>query len=123
MDPITHGFSGILISRTGFYQRWGRAASITFVAGALIPDIDHFTLRLAGPVAYLKYHRGFTHSIIGIIPLALIIAFIVPMFFKQIRGKADYLTFAGMSALGIGTHIFLDIITSYGTQVFFPFDT
>ncbi|HCY18703.1 MAG TPA: metal-dependent hydrolase, partial [Deltaproteobacteria bacterium] len=62
MDPITHSLSGAILSRTGFYQRLGRIATIIFIIAAMIPDIDHFSLRLAGPLAYLKYHRGFTHS-------------------------------------------------------------
>lgn len=122
MDPVTHTLSGVLLSRTGFYQKWGRPATIALVAGAVMPDIDHITLRLLGPVAYLKYHRGFTHSLIGIIPLAALIAFLIPIFFKQIKRIIDYLNLAGLGILGIIAHIFLDLITSYGTQIFFPFD-
>ncbi|MBI5892188.1 MAG: metal-dependent hydrolase [Deltaproteobacteria bacterium] len=122
MDPLTHTLSGVLLSRTGFYQKWGRPATIALVVGAVIPDIDHITLRLLGPIAYLKYHRGFTHSIIGIMPLAILIAFWVPIFFKQTKERIDYLNLAGLGILGIIAHIFLDLITSYGTQIFFPFD-
>ena len=120
MDPITHGLSGVVLSRTGFYQRFGRPATIIFIVAALIPDIDHLTLRLAGPLAYLKYHRGFTHSIIGSFVIAAIMAGIVCSI-ELFREKLGYLTTFGIFLLGIYIHIFLDLITSYGTLVFFPF--
>lgn len=120
MDPITHSLSGAILSRTGFYQRFGRIATIIFILAAMIPDIDHFTLRLAGPLAYLKYHRGFTHSIIGSFIIAALMAGIACLI-KQVREKMGYRTVFGLSLLGIYTHIFLDLITSYGTQIFFPF--
>ncbi len=120
MDPITHTLSGAILSRTGFYQRFGRLATIILVVAALIPDIDHFSLRLAGPIAYLKYHRGFTHSIIGSFIIAAIMAGIACSI-KRFREQLGYLTIFGLFLLGIYTHIFLDLITSYGTQIFFPF--
>lgn len=122
MDPITHGLSGAILSRTGFYQRFGRFATIILIIAALIPDIDHFSLRLAGPLAYLKYHRGFTHSIMGSFVIAAVMAGIACSI-KQVREKMGYGIAFGISLLGIYTHIFLDLITSYGTQIFFPFNT
>lgn len=120
MDPITHALTGAVISRAGFYQRFGRTATIIFVIGALIPDIDHFSLRLAGPLAYLKYHRGFTHSIVGSFIMAAAIA-VIASFIKPVKERMGRLTVFCFSLLGIYSHIFLDLITSYGTQVFFPF--
>lgn len=124
MDPITHGLTGAVISRLGFYQRFGRAATIIFITAALIPDIDHFSLRLAGPLAYLKYHRGFTHSIAGSFIIAAAIAGIASFLRPAIRAVGERMGWPvafAFSLLGIYSHIFLDLITSYGTQVFFPF--
>src|SRR3989304_6893921 len=127
MDPITHCLSGAILSRTGFYQRFGRLATIILITGALIPDIDHFSLRLAGPLAYLKYHRGFTHSLMGSFVIAAVMAG-AAYSIKHVReqlphGLHGYGILFALSLLGIYTHIFLDLITSYGTQIFFPFST
>lgn len=120
MDPVTHALTGAVISRTGFYQRFGRTATIIFITAALIPDIDHFSLRFAGPLAYLKYHRGFTHSVAGSFIIAAAIAGIASLI-KPVRERMNRPTLFFFSLLGIYSHIFLDLITSYGTQVFFPF--
>src|SRR3972149_8435619 len=127
MDPITHGLSGAILSRTGFYQRFGRFATIILVIAALIPDIDHISLRLAGPLAYLKYHRGFTHSLMGSFVISAVMA-VAAYSIKHVRerlphGLHGYGILFALSLLGIYTHIFLDLITSYGTQIFFPFST
>jgi len=122
MDPLTHALSGVVCSNTGFYQRWGRPATLTLIGASLLPDVDHITLRLMGPIAYLKYHRGFTHSIIGGIPLALLFAGLVYIVIKDSRRMGLWRLF-GLSILGIYTHILLDLITSYGTQFLFPFST
>lgn len=120
MDPITHTLSGAILSRTGFYQKFGRMATIILLAAAIIPDIDHFSLRLAGPLAYLKYHRGFTHSILGGFVIAVIMTSILCSI-KRFRENLGYQTTFCLFLLGIYTHIFLDLITSYGTQILFPF--
>ncbi|MBI5286981.1 MAG: metal-dependent hydrolase [Deltaproteobacteria bacterium] len=100
----------------------GRAHHLDPHGAALLPDIDHITLRLMGPIAYLKYHRGFTHSIAGGIILALAFAGLVYITIKRAR-EMGYLRLFGLFLLGIYTHIFLDLITSYGTQLLFPFST
>lgn len=120
MDPVTHTLSGAVWSRIGFSQKWGKTATLTLIGAATLPDIDHITLRLMGPLAYLRYHRGFTHSIIGGIIVALVFAGLVFSVFKDSR-RMGYPRLIGLSLLGIYTHIFLDLITSYGTQLFFPF--
>lgn len=122
MDTITHGLSGAILSRTGFYQRFGRAATMLIIIGAIIPDIDHISLRLAGPLAYLKYHRGFTHSILGSFVIAALMAG-VACSIKNVREKMGWPAAFILSLLGIYSHILLDLITSYGTQVFFPFSS
>lgn len=122
MDPLTHALSGVVWSKTGPIQRWGKPATWTLIGATLLPDVDHITLRLLGPMAYLKYHRGFTHSIIGGLLLALLLAGLVYIIIRGSR-KLGYLRLFGLSILGIYTHILLDFITSYGTQLLFPFST
>lgn len=122
MDPLTHALSGVVWSKTSPIQRWGKPATWTLIGATLLPDVDHIMLRLLGPMAYLKYHRGFTHSIIGGLLLALLLAGLVYIIIRSSR-KVGYLRLFGLSILGIYTHILLDLITSYGTQLLFPFST
>ncbi len=115
MDTFTHGLIGALGSRAGFSQRIGRVATIAFVIGAVFPDID-IVVSIFGPEFSLRYHRGITHSVIAAPFFALILGAIIYRFssFKNLR------VLALMVVLGIYSHIFFDLITSYGTIIFDP---
>jgi inner membrane protein len=115
LDTFTHGLVGALLSKTGFYQKAGWVATIAFVIGSVFPDTD-IVVSLLGPDFFLRYHRGITHSVIAAPFFAILLGAIIYRFssFKNLK----FLTL--MVALGIYSHIFFDIITSYGTMIFDP---
>lgn len=115
LDTITHGLIGALASKTGFYQKAGRVATVAFSVGAVFPDID-VAASLLGPEFGLRYHRGITHSLIAAPFFALLIGAIIRRFssFKNLG------VLSLIAALGIYSHIFFDLITSYGTVIFDP---
>lgn len=118
MDTITHGLIGVLASKSGFYQKARKAATVAFLVGAIFPDADVIT-SIFGPEFSLRYHRGITHSVIAAPFFALFWGAIIYRFssFKNFRFLAL------MVALGTYSHIFFDLITSYGTVIFDPLST
>jgi inner membrane protein len=80
------------------------------------PDLD-FVVGFVGPVEYLAYHRGVTHSLV-LLPLwALVLSWLLAKILREPRGwRALY----GVTALGLALHIAGDVITSYGTMVLAP---
>lgn len=117
MDPFTHVLSGAMVSRLGLAQKIGRPATLAIVIGGILPDID-YVMRFNGLLEYLKNHRGITHSFFGGAILAAILAAAV----WKWGSYKKYWHLWLLSYLGIVLHIFLDLITSYGTQIFLPFD-
>jgi inner membrane protein len=115
LDTITHGLIGILGSKTGFSRRNGKLAAIAFLIGAVFPDID-MVVSFFGPEFFLRYHRGITHSIIAAPFFAILIAAVIYRFTSL---KKFFLLWL-IVALGIYSHIFFDLITSYGTVIFDP---
>lgn len=116
MDPVTHATSGILVSQAVR----GRFASARFLLPfclllALLPDVDNFLN--SDPVTYLVWHRGITHSFLGGAALAALMS----VLFKPLSGGASFRKIFTLSYGLILLHIFLDLITSFGTQVFLPF--
>lgn len=116
MDPVTHIASGVL--GRGVFRGYYNERHIMFfcIIAALLPDIDNIAVFL-GPELYLIHHRGATHSLVVGIFLAVILVFIFRLFIKSFDIKKGFITALSIIYL----HIFLDLITSYGTQVFFPF--
>ena len=81
-----------------------------------MPDIDNIA-GLAGPEFYIIHHRGITHSFLGGLMLSGLLVAVFRLFLKSFPVKRGLV----VSYLLFLVHIFLDLITSYGTQIFYPF--
>lgn len=91
--------------------------------GSLAPDIDHAGSRisraagcLALPVRLLArlgllHHRGFTHSLMAVALLVVLLGAL----------HVDYILSASFVA-GYGSHLLADAVTPAGIQFFFPFE-
>jgi len=115
MDTITHALTGAVIGYTGFRQRGGRAALWTAIAASEFPDMD-IVMAWGGAETYLRYHRSFTHS-------ALLLPFwaaLVAGVFWAISGQKNFRLLYSASAVSMASHLFLDWITSYGTELLWP---
>jgi membrane-bound metal-dependent hydrolase YbcI (DUF457 family) len=140
MDTITHGIVGALAGKALFAGRdvpagtarnaetralsspTARAAIVACTLGAMFPDIDIFAGPLArNPLAIMEWHRNITHSAV-ILPLwaLLLTALSIPLARKLKWETPPFLTLFAIYAAGIFTHIFLDLVTSFGTMVWSP---
>jgi len=149
MDTLTHAISGALVARLvcaraddrgtvaltptvdagrvsaawdgrpGALAPW-QAVVVGFVAGAF-PDLD-FVARWAGEFAYLRHHRGITHSV-PLAPLwALLIALVMQRCFGELRRRRGGWKPLFPIALGaLLIHIAGDWITQFGTMMLAPF--
>ena len=115
MDPVTHGATGAVLGRTFFRERLGRFAGWAGFLAMLWPDVDIF-LRFFGQEFYFRNHRGITNSIIFFLPSALLAAAILKAIFRRMRYRDLFL----LALLSVVIHTFMDLITSYGTMIFWP---
>ena len=138
MDTVTHGIVGALIGKSFFAEdprpllapvSWrepprtpGRVAIISATLGAIFPDIDVF----AGPLAHhslalLTWHRNITHSIVMLPLWVLLLALLTRWLAGLLRWPAPSVgDLSAIYAVGLGSHIFLDVLTSFGTMVWSP---
>lgn len=117
MDNLTHGLAGALLAQAGFRQRYGRMATVALVVGAELPDLD-FLFDLGGPIVGFQNHRGITHAFAGGLGLAFLAA---GMLYTTLHYR-PYWRLVGLLYLGVLLHVWMDYLTSYGTQIFLPFD-
>jgi inner membrane protein len=89
MDTITHGLAGYAVAKTGLARDTGRWGVIAGVAASLFPDADGLFTSFYGTEFTLKYHRGLTNSILLVVPVSLLFAWL----FVKISGKKRFQTF------------------------------
>jgi inner membrane protein len=123
MDNLTHTLTALAMSQAGL-DRKTRFATLALIVGANLPDIDLIT-RVHGSATYLKYHRGITHSILGVTVLAVLLAWTLYSLGRGARPKpgppldARWLFLAAW--LGTASHALLDFANAYGVRLFLPF--
>jgi len=116
MDPVTHLASGALAGQA-LRDRVKAPAWLVLLYAMLacwIPDVDNI-LGL-GPEGYLLYHRGVTHSVFGVAGFGMLLALAFPF----VRRRFGWWRAAALSALLVCVPIWLDLVTSYGTQLLAP---
>ena len=119
MDTVTTAIGGALLAKALPEESRGpRAVWIVTLASAA-PDIDMFgDLIVSDPLSSLTQHRAFTHSLVGTVLLAPLIAGAFWRFSKD----RNFLRLFALALLGLYWHIFTDLATSWGTQIFYPFN-
>ncbi|HEX7057439.1 MAG TPA: metal-dependent hydrolase [Bacilli bacterium] len=105
VDPVVSGDSLV-----------AAAVLIGTVIGSQAPDFDTL-FRLKGNAAYIKNHRGITHSLpfialwTGMITCCLTLAF----------GNLPFWHLLAWVFLAVALHVFTDLFNTYGTQALRPF--
>jgi inner membrane protein len=121
MDNVTHTLVGAALAETGL-KKWTPLASATLMIGANFPDLDIVT-GLFGTLPYLEHHRGLTHALVALPPLAALLAGLMCLFARWRGGRYARARFGplfALSLLAILTHPLLDYTNSYGWRPFQP---
>ncbi|MFK7697246.1 metal-dependent hydrolase [Paenibacillus sp. HJGM_3] len=92
------------------------AVLIGTVVGSQIPDSDGL-LRLKGNAAYIRNHRGKSHSLPAIAIWTTLVTLVMTLLFQG----ASLSHVALWVFIAVGFHVFSDLFNAYGTQAFRPF--
>jgi len=119
MDSLTHIAVGATVFEAVLGRKIGNKAALWGAIGATIPDLDVF-IPMGGAVEAFTYHRGFTHSVFFLAPLAPVLAWAIT---KVHPATADHWRRWLLAAfIVLVTHPVLDSFTVYGTQILWPLD-
>lgn len=98
-----------------------RPAALAGLAAGLLPDADVFLRSASDPLFNLEYHRHFTHSLVFSPVIALFGACIASSLYALFKKRLDWKTLLFPAWLAGLSHLFCDLWTSYGTQIWWPF--
>jgi membrane-bound metal-dependent hydrolase YbcI (DUF457 family) len=131
MDTITHGIAGALIGKAVFQGEdmfalrplnRGRIITWSLMLGAIFPDSDVFRdFFSSDKLLIITWHRSLTHSLV-LLPLWAVILAAITQAFARWR-KWEVPSFAMLTAIyavGLLSHILLDLVTSFGTMIWSP---
>ena len=133
MDTITHGIAGALIGKAAFRgddmfashpMNRGRIITWSLMLGAIFPDSD--VLRdffSSDRLLIITWHRSLTHSLLMLPLWTLLLAGITRALARWRKWEAPSFTvLSTIYAVGILSHILLDLVTSFGTMIWSPLE-
>ncbi len=105
MDPISHIAFGRTLIALGS-DRLVRGSVTAAVLGALSPDLDSVVMPF-GWDRYLRVHEIGTHTIVGTMGCAVLVAAVVRAFAR----RSPYLALTAAAWVGAASHILLDLLS------------
>ena len=133
MDTITHGIAGALIGKAIFNGNdvfppvdmdKRRIATWAVMLGSIFPDSDVFVdLFSHNELLMITWHRSLTHSLLMLPIWSVLLAFATGALARWRKWDApSFLKLTGLYAVGILSHILLDLVTTFGTMIWSPLE-
>ena len=118
MDSLTQIVLGAAVGEVVLGRKVGNKAMIYGAIAGTIPDLDVFVGNAYDTVTALEIHRGFSHSLVFSILTGPLIGFVL----SKLHKSASWKDWSLLMFWGLFTHPILDCFTTWGTQLFWPFD-
>ncbi len=128
MDNLTHSLVGLAAAKAGL-ERLSPGATAVCLLAANAPDADVVVLLFADRWTFLQYHRHITHSLLGVLLLALLLPFLFWLGDRLIakwRSRPPQVRQKGLvlaSLIVSATHPFLDWTNNYGVRLLLPWSS
>ena len=117
MDPISHALVGLAAgSFSGSGGVLSNPLALGCLVGSVLPDSD-IIMQYWGDYAYLKNHRGASHSLVGMAALSTAASLLIHLLFPG----SGFFSILLWMYIGCLTHVGLDIFNTYGAKLFWPF--
>ncbi|WP_445663986.1 metal-dependent hydrolase [Fodinibius sp. AD559] len=118
MDTVTQITLGAAVGEALLGKKIGNKAALWGAAFGVLPDLDVLASPFISEVQSLAIHRGITHSLFFCVVAAPLFGWLLQRYQKNDTTWKDWSWLVFWVFL---THIFIDVCTSYGTQVLQPF--
>ncbi len=119
MDSVTHLVLGAAIGEIMLGKKLGNKVMLLGALANTIPDFDvAYGFFEKDEIKNFIFHRSYTHSLLAIVLLPMLIAWLSKLWSKKpISFNQWYLFWL----VGMLTHVAIDCCTTYGTKIFTPF--
>jgi inner membrane protein len=128
VDNLTHSLVGVALADLAMGRRGTHTQRPLFVGAGVIaanlPDLDlAYSWITPSPIGYLLHHRGHTHTVVGLLALAIGLVAAYWWFPAVRKMRLPWrVRFWLLIAIALASHLALDYLNSYGVHPFYPFD-
>ncbi len=120
MDSLTQIVLGASVGEAVLGKKVGNKAMLYGAIAGTIPDLDVLTRYFVDTLTATEWHRGFSHSIFFAVVFAPIFGWLISKIER--KSRATFMDWSWLMFWGLFTHPVLDAFTTWGTQLFWPFD-
>lgn len=120
MDSLTQIVLGAAVGEAVLGKKVGNRAMFWGAIAGTIPDLDVFLKYFVDDITATEMHRGFSHSIVFSVLMAPILGFLAHKFHH--KRPASFKNWSKLFFWALVTHPLLDANTTWGTQLFWPFE-
>jgi inner membrane protein len=127
VETLTHALIALTLARAGqkLLPRYGLAM---LVVPGVAADLD-FLSYFGGPSAYLRFHRGVLHSVLGSVVLVCVLALVFWAVARRAAAKnsalnlprLSFLSAAVVCGVAVAVHLLFDLASGIGVQLLWPF--
>jgi inner membrane protein len=128
VDNVTHALLGAALAEVALPRPAARPVRRLFmvvgVVAANLPDLDVVLTGLSPePLGNLLHHRGYTHTVVGLVAQALLLCGLGALWPAVRRlASGERRRLAALVGVGLASHLALDSWNVYGIHPFAPFD-
>lgn len=119
MDTLTHAAVGAALGEMVLGRRLGNRAVLWGALLGNLPDADIVLTPLTDSVHLLTWHRGPTHSLLTAVAVVPLLGWLLARWHRG-GPAAGWRPWTLLVALGLLSHLFLDVCTTYGTPLLWP---
>ncbi|MDM1350120.1 metal-dependent hydrolase [Myroides marinus] len=120
MDSLTQIILGAAVGNAIAGRKIGNKAILYGAIAGTIPDLDILSVYITDPITAVEVHRGFTHSILFALFGGAILGYL--MYLIERKNKVTIEEGFWLFFWGFFTHALLDMFTTWGTRLLWPFD-
>lgn len=121
MDTVTQITLGAAVGEAVLGKKIGNKAPLWGAIFGVLPDLDVLANPFVSEVQALAIHRGISHSLFFSVVAAPFFGWLLYRYYRDKKNVTSWRDWSLLVFLVILTHIFIDVCTSYGTQVLQPF--
>jgi inner membrane protein len=121
MDSLTQLTLGASVGEIVLGKKIGNRAVVWGAVAGSFPDLDIVIAPFTDDIGFIVHHRAISHSLLLPVIASPILGWLLAKWYRNHPAGLDYRHWTRLFFWCLLTHLILDVLTVYGTQILLPF--